>query len=596
MLAAELLLQYPGSITVSPAALPTMTAPADITVACGAIPATSTLPYSNGLSGGCLISGTSNTSTFSASPDACGGTVTETWTATDICGRVLAPVSRIITVSPAALPTMTAPADITVACGASATSTLPYSNGLTGGCLISGTSNPSTFSASPDACGGTVTETWTATDICGRALAPVSRIITVSPAALPTMTAPADITVACGAIPATSTLPYSNGLSGGCLISGTSNTSTFSASPDACGGTVTETWTATDICGRALASVSRIITVSPAALPTMTAPADITVACGAIPATSTLPYSNGLSGGCLISGTSNTSTFSASPDACGGTVTETWTATDICGRALASVSRIITVSPAALPTMTAPADITVACGAIPATSTLPYSNGLSGGCLISGTSNTSTFSASPDACGGTVTETWTATDICGRALASVSRIITVSPAALPTMTAPADITVACGAIPATSTLPYSNGLSGGCLISGTSNTSTFSASPDACGGTVTETWTATDICGRALASVSRIITVSPAALPTMTAPADITVACGAIPATSTLPYSNGLSGGCLISGTSNTSTFSASPDACGGTVTETWTATDICGRALASVSRIITVAPLPCRL
>src|SRR5437667_331188 len=128
----------------------------------------------------------------------------------------------------------------------------------------------------------------------------------------------------------------------------------------------------------------------------MTAPANITVACGAVPAASTIAFSNGLTGSCLISGTSNPSTLSALPaNGCGGTVTETWTATDPCGRVIASVSRTITVSPAALPTMTAPANITVACGAIPAASTITYSNGLTGSCLISGTSNPSNFSAIP---------------------------------------------------------------------------------------------------------------------------------------------------------------------------------------------------------
>src|SRR5205814_3207456 len=190
------------------------------------------------------------------------------------------------------------------------------------------------------------------------------------------MTAPAATTVACGALPAASTITYTNGLSGSCLISGTSNPSTFSATPGPCGGPVTETWTATDACGRALASVSRTITVSPAALPTMTAPANITVACGAIPAATTLTYSNGLTAPCLISGTSNPSTVSATPTACGGTVTETWTATSAEGRIRKHVSRTITVSPAALPTMTAPANTTVACGAIPAASTITYSNGL----------------------------------------------------------------------------------------------------------------------------------------------------------------------------------------------------------------------------
>src|SRR5512135_1683357 len=227
---------------------------------------------------------------------------------------------------------------------------------MEGGCLISGTSNPSTLGAQTPsgACGGTITETWTATDQCLRPLAPVSRTITVLPAALPTMTAPANITVACGTEPSASTLPFSNGLEGGCLISGTSNPSTLGPQTPsgACGGTITETWTATDICLRPLASVSRTITVSPAALPTMTAPADITVACGAVPSASTIPFSNGLAGGCLISGTSNPSTLGPQTPsgACGGTITETWTATDQCLRPLASVSRTITVLPAALPT------------------------------------------------------------------------------------------------------------------------------------------------------------------------------------------------------------------------------------------------------
>ena len=128
--------------------------------------------------------------------------------------------------------------------------------------MISGTSNPSTFTATPGACGGPVTETWTATDACGRTVAAVSRTITVSPAALPAMTAPAPVTVACGGVPAASTISFSNGLTGNCLISGTSNPSTFTATPVSGCGTVKETWeSGNDACGRAIASVSRIITV-----------------------------------------------------------------------------------------------------------------------------------------------------------------------------------------------------------------------------------------------------------------------------------------------------------------------------------------------
>src|SRR5260221_1932200 len=163
------------------------------------------------------------------------------------------------------------------------------------------------------------------------------------------------------------------------------------------------------------------------------------------------------------------------------------------------------------------------------------------------------FGATPPACGGTVTQTWTATDPCGRVIATVSRTITVTPAALPTMTAPADTTVNCGGIPSATTLTYSNGLSGSCLITGQSNASTFGATPPACGGILLKIRTPPKSCLLLITTLFRSITVTPAALPTMTAPADTTVNCGGIPSATTLTYSNGLSGSCLITGQSNAS-------------------------------------------
>src|SRR4029450_1614900 len=325
-------------------------------------------------------------------------------------------------------------------------------------------------------------------------------------------------------------------------------TATRTGSITGCGGTLTDSWTFTDACGRVI-SGSRTITVTQAALPKMRAPGPITIACGATPTSSTLTYTNGLTGSCLITGTSATSTFSAAPGPCGGTITETWTATDACGRTLTPVTRTITVSPAPPPVFTTPpADITVACGAIPAVPTVSYSNSASGSCLISGTV-TATRTGSITGCGGTLTDSWTFTDACGRGI-SGSRAITVTPAALPTMTAPGPITIACGATPTSSTLTYTNGLTGSCLITGTSATSTFSAAPGPCGGTITETWTATDACGRTLTPVIRTITVSPAPPPVFTTPpADVTVACDAIPAVPTVNYTNSASGSCLISGT-----------------------------------------------
>src|SRR6185369_14147328 len=108
--------------------------------------------------GTCLISGNA-TSTQTAAPGACGGTVTETWTATDACGRTIT-ASRVITVSPAPPAVFAAAPPITVACGAVVTSDLSYTNGGSGSCLISGTVT-STLGTLPGPCGGNVTETWT---------------------------------------------------------------------------------------------------------------------------------------------------------------------------------------------------------------------------------------------------------------------------------------------------------------------------------------------------------------------------------------------------------------------------------------------------
>src|SRR5204862_6492157 len=141
----------------------------------------------------------------------------------------------------------------------------------------------------------------------------------------------------------------------------------------------------------------------------------------------------------------------------------------------------------------------------------------------------------------TVTETWTATDACARTITATSTI-TVSPAPAATFSSPpVHDALPIGAIPAVSALSYSNGASGTCLISGTS-TSTQTAAPGPCGGTVTETWTATDACGRTITEKTTI-TERPAAPATFTSPhAKITVACGAIPAPSALSYSNSASG------------------------------------------------------
>ncbi|WP_309612637.1 gliding motility-associated C-terminal domain-containing protein [Flavobacterium sp.] len=578
------------TITATTPTVATFANTSDITVPCGGA-TTSSLSYTNSGSGSCLISGTVTSSLSSQTPaGACGGTVTETWTYTDAYGRTITK-TRTITISPAALPVMTAPAATTVACGSAFTpSTLSFTNGLGGSCLINGTSNPSTFSTTPGACGGTVTETWTAKDSCNRDLAPVTRTITVSPAALPTMTAPSDIIVACGSLPPSSTISFSNGLSGGCLISGTSNSSTFTTTVAGyCNGKVTEIWTATDSCGRTLASVSRIITINDTTPPSITGtPAPLTVTCAAdVPVASiaSVTASDNCSGTVTVVVNDVTT-----PGLCANkfTITRTWAATDVCGNSKSS-SQLITVNDTTPPSITGtPAPVTVTCAAdVPVASiaSVTASDNCSG--TVTKTVNDV---ITPGSCANkfTVTRTWTATDVCGNSATS-SQTITVNDTTPPSITGtPAPLTVTCAAdVPTASVASVTATDNCGGTVTKTVNDAT---TPGICTNkyTITRTWTATDVCGNSATS-SQIITVNDTTPPTITGiPAPVTVTCAAdVPTASiaSVTASDNCAGTVTVVVNDVTT-----PGLCANkfTITRTWTATDICGNSTSS-SQVITV-------
>ena len=345
-------------------------------------------------------------------------------------------------------------------------------------------------------------------------------------------------------------------------------------------GVYTATLTNTTGGGCFTTSTTTVIVNSP---PVITCPANINMVndpgkCGA-----NVSFSATATDGASISYSIASGSFFAT-----GTTNVTATATNSYGTSTCNFT--VTVSDNEAPIFNTISAVTVSCG----TSLLPGNIGTptaSDNCTTSGNIIfTYTDDKTLTLCGGIIIRSWTATDE-SKNQTTATQTINVSAAALPTMTAPAAITVACGGLPISSTISFSNGLTAGCLDSGTSDNSTFSTIPSACGGMVTETWTATDICGRTIAAVSRIITVSPAALPTMTVPAAATIslACGASPIPSKLSFTNGLAGGCLINGTSNVSTFVTTAGTCGGSLTEIWTATDVCGRQLSSVSRAVTI-------
>jgi hypothetical protein len=134
-----------------------------------------------------------------------------------------------------------------------AVGTLNYTNGATGSCLISGTVQ-GVRTGSYTACGGTLTDTWTLPAPCPGGQPIVhTRTVTVTPAPIAAfVNAPGNITATvCGVAPQPSSLTYTNGQSGPCLITGTVM-STITGGNSANCGTYTETWTFTDACGRTI--------------------------------------------------------------------------------------------------------------------------------------------------------------------------------------------------------------------------------------------------------------------------------------------------------------------------------------------------------
>lgn len=567
--------------------------PGNQTVDCANIPTTHPdLTYTNGLTGGCAISGTVSP-VVTGSADLCGGTITRTWTFTDACGREKSHV-QTITANPVPQATfVNPPGNITVDCANIPTThpNLDYTNGLSGACLISGTATP-VVTGSADLCGGTITRTWTFTDACGRTSTHVQTITATPVPVAAWVNPPSSITVACADIPTTHpNLDYTNGLSGACLIAGTV-APVVTGSADLCGGTITRTWTFTDVCGRTITHVQNITATPVPVAAWVNPPSNNTVVCADIPTTHpNLDYTNGLSGACLIAGTV-TPVVSGSADLCGGTITRTWNFTDACGRTINHVQTITVTPVPEADFVNPPQSITVDCYNIPTSAPpLTYTNGLTGACLISGTANP-TQSGSANLCGGVITYTWTFTDACGRTKTH-TQTVTVTPIAPATfVNPPSNQNVTCENIPTSAPpLNYTNGETGSCAIMG-SVPAVMSGSAGLCGGVIQFTWTFTDQCGRTIQHVQTVIVAPAPQANWINPPQSMTITCEQIPSGAPpLSYTNGLSGACGING-SVTPTQSGGADLCGGVINYVWTFTDQCGRIIQHV-QTLTVTPVP---
>jgi gliding motility-associated-like protein len=410
-----------------------MTAPQDITVSCGQVPQASTISFSNGLTDGCAITGTSNLSTFTTSvPGFCNGQVVETWTATDACGRVLSPVSRIIHVIDNTPPVITVPAsNLTVECDgtgntAALNSWLASKGGAVANDLCSDVTWTNNFQSLSNLCGatGSATVTFTVKDLCGNPNT-TTATFTIVDLTAPVVTCPTDITVnndpeVCGAnvvVPQPDVVEQCGTYTLLNSFNSTSNASGFYGL-----GTTNVVWTATDECGNISASCTMHVTVIDNTVPVISGcPSDIIgytgnrQSCDQI-ATWTPPTATDNCTG-PVTVTSNYYPGNLFPV---GSTTVIYTFTDASGN-VSTCSFNVTIIDNTPPVITCPANV-IACESEPvilgtATAT--------DNCGIAGITNNApqVFPV------GITTVIWTATDIHGNS-SSCNQTVTVNPAPL----------------------------------------------------------------------------------------------------------------------------------------------------------------------
>jgi len=369
-------------------------------------------------------------------------------------------------------------------------------------------------------CGQTITRTWTATDNCGNATT-ASQTINVGDNGLPVIVdIPGDISVDCDNIPVAIDLIATDDCDSDVPVIFNDE-----ITPGACTGTylITRTWTATDDCGNAT-SAQQFVYVFDIVAPVFdNIPADVEAGCDEIPE---IP---------------NVEDITATDDcdsevdiafeenivdnACGQTITRTWTATDDCGNETVATQTISIGDDGAPEIANIPADITADCDNIPGIATdITATDGCDDEVEL--TTNEEILEGSCDG-NYVIFRTWTATDACGN-ITSETQTINVFDIQAPVLEGvPTNITAACDEIP---DVPQVG------VVSVTDNCDNAvqiqfgeTIEETDCGQIITRKWTAVDECGNETVG-EQIITVGDNAAPVIAdVPADATVECDNIP-------------------------------------------------------------------
>jgi hypothetical protein len=568
---------YNFDVTVTDNTVPTITAPATITVntdagKCGATVDLGT-PVTADNCG--VASVTNNGASFATNGLYPVGTTTVTWTVTDNSG-LTATATQVIKVTDNEKPVPVIAELPAINGQCSATVTVPTATDNCAGTVTATTSDPLVYNEQ-----GTYTITWTYTDTHNNTETQTQTVI-VKDITPPTISCPGNINViatsAAGAVVNYTTPVTADNCSvvSSIRTTGLETGSTFPI------GTTTVTYTVTDIAGLT-ASCSFDVTVAGLA-PQIICPQNIVVnndatKCGAIvnfaaAETTAIPAS-------VI-------TYSIAPGSFFpvGTTTVTATATNAVGVSVCTFT--ITVVDTEKPTITAPGEYGVVnspgqCGAILTSIGTPE---ISDNCGVASVTNDHPSTFYPV---GETIVTWTVTDIHGNVTDTAKQLIRVIDNERPTVITQ-NITIQLDANGTASITPeqINNQSTDNCGIASiTLNKTTFNCSNT---GANTVILTVTDIHGHT-ATKTAIVTVQDMISPVLVGvPSNSTVECNAIPVVATVTATDNCTASTDITITqTEISTYSADPSNVlhyNYVISRTWRATDVSGNYSESVQTI----------
>jgi gliding motility-associated-like protein len=462
---------------------------------------------------------------------ACGGTITRTWSFTDLCGNT-STTTQIITVDDNTLPTASNPATITVPGGPAPAVDVTVVTDEADNCSVPVVAFVSE-STDGAACPETITRIYSVTDACGNTIN-VTHTILITDAFLPTASNPAPISVECIAdVPAQNITVVTDeadnqGIPVVAWVSDVSNGAT-------CPEIITRTYSVTDLCNNQIL-VTQTITVNDVTAPTGTAPANVTVECindvPPVPLAVSFVITDAIDN-CTAVPTLDWVGDVSDGNTCPETITRTFSITDDCGNQTL-VNQLIIVNDIIAPTASNPSSVNVECVLdIPAADINVVTNeadNCTTAPIVAWVSDVSDNGTCPE----TITRTYSVTDDCGNQTLLTQTII-VNDVTIPTATNPIAISVVSAAtVPVpdpTVVIDEADNCTTNPIVAWVSDVS----NGNVCNNEqITRTYSVTDDCGNSII-VTQLITIT-AIYPTISAGVDQTV-CFNEPVTLTGTYS-----------------------------------------------------------